>query len=406
MRKFLGCLVLLMIVAPAVLAADWPQFLGPDRDNSSDAKLAAWTGELKPAWSVAIGDAHSSPVVVGDMVYAFYQPKKVDADALAAYDAKTGELRWEKSYPRAAFSPPFGKGPRSTPVVSNGRVFTLGSTGVLAAWDAKTGEVMWQVDTLKEFSAKNLYFGISMSPIVEGNTVIIMVGGKGHGLVGFDTMTGKVQWQMSDDPASYSSPVAFGKGDDRQVAFLTGSNLRAVSPSGKPLWAVPFKDLLNESSTSPVKVGDLVIGSSVTAGSIGLKLGGEKPEKIWSAPKLTCYFSTPVAVGETLYMINGAATLSNPSVTLRCVEAKTGKVLWEKPKVGRYHAALVKLANDKLLMLDDNGNLKLLAVNPKEYQEVATAKVCGVTWAHPAIVGTRVYLRDERKLYAFELMGE
>ena len=141
-------------------------------------------------------------------MYAFYQPKGKDADALAAFDAKTGEMKWEKSYDRAKFKPLFGNGPRSTPVVSGGKVFTLGGTGVLACWDAKTGDIDWKVDTLKEFNAKNLFFGVSTSPIMIGaDKVVVMVGGKGAGVVAFDVKDGKTAWKATDDPSSYASPV-------------------------------------------------------------------------------------------------------------------------------------------------------------------------------------------------------
>lgn len=397
----------LLLTATTAAAADWPQFLGPNRDSASTEKVAAWTGTLKAAWSVPVGNAHSSPVVSGDTVFAFYQPKGKDADAIAAFDAKTGDKLWEKSYDRAKFNPPFGSGPRSTPAVSGGKVFTLGGTGILAAWDAKTGDILWKVDTLKDFKAPNLFFGISSSPLVEGDAVVVQVGGKGAGLVAFEVGTGKVKWQATSDSNSYASPVAVGSGAERQILALTGSNLRSLSTDGKELWAVPFKDLLNESSTSPVKVGEFVIGSSVTAGSIGLKLkhADEKwtAEQVWKQGDLTCYFSTPVAVGKHLYMLNGKASLTAASITLRCVELETGKVVWEKPKIGRYHAAIIRTADDKLLMLDDNGSLTLFAADPKEYKELAKSKVCGPTWAHPALVDGKVFLRDEKNLVCIPL---
>lgn len=391
------------------LQADWPQFLGPTRDNVSPEKVEPWSAALKASWNQPVGDAHSSPVVAGGIVYAFYQPKGKNADALAAFDAATGKPLWEKSYERPEFNPPFGKGPRSTPAIDGGKVYTLGNTGVLACWDAKSGDIAWKVDTLADFNAKNLFFGISTSPLVEGNAVVVMVGGKGAGIVAFDKGTGKVLWKATDDGASYASPIATGTGSGRQLVFLTGSHLRGLSPAGKELWSFPFQakvGQLIESSTTPVRVGDIVVGSSVTDGSVGLKLTPDgKAEQVWKNPVLTCYFSTPVVVGEYLYMVNGKASITNPSIALRCVEAKTGKVKWEKPKIGKYHAALIRTANDKLLMLDDDGSLVLLDPNPEAYKELARAKVCGPTWAHPALVGGKVYLRDEKELICVPLGG-
>lgn len=402
MSRFLAAGPLTLCFALTLNAGDWPQFLGPNRDNSTSETVAPWKGALKPVWAKPVGEGHSSPVIAGGVVYAFYQPKGQNADALAAFDAKTGELKWEKSYARPEFKPLFGNGPRGTPAVSGGKVFTYGGTGVLAAWDAGTGALDWKVDALKEFGAKNLFFGTSASPLVVGGKVVALVGGKGAGIVALDAKSGKTAWKATDDPSSYASPTIIGG----QIVALTGSHVRGVGPDGTPLWEVPFKDRLNESSTTPLAAGGLVFASSVTAGSIAVKVTGDKAEKVWENKALTCYFSTPVAVGDYLYMVNGAATLTNATITLRCVEVRTGKIVWEKKDVGKYHAALIKCGpagKETLLMLDDNGALTLFAADPTGFKELAKSKVCGTTWAHPALVDGRLYLRDEKELLCFEL---
>jgi outer membrane protein assembly factor BamB len=406
MLRFLAAFALMLGLAFTAGAADWPQFLGPTRDNATPETVAPWTGDLKPLWAKPVGDAHSSPVVADGVVYAFYQPKGKNADALAAFDAKTGELKWEKSYERPEFKPLFGNGPRATPAVAHGKVFTYGGTGILACWDAKTGEIDWKVDALKEFKSSNLFFGTSASPLVVDGKVVTLVGGKGAGLVAFDTKTGKSVWTASDDPSSYASPVII----DKQIVALTGLNLRGIGLDGTKLWEVPFKDALNESSTTPLAAGGMIFASSVTAGSIAVKVteaGGKyKAEKVWENKALTCYFSTPVVVGDYFYMVNGAASLTNASITLRCVEVKTGKMVWEKKNVGKYHAAILRCGpagKEKLLMLDDDGFLTLFEPDPKEFKELARGKACGKTWAHPALVDGRVYLRDEKELICIEL---
>ncbi len=399
-------LALLMMVSASATAADWPQFLGPNRNNTTTETVAAWTGDPKELWKHPVGEAHASPVVVDGVVYAFYQPKGKNTDALAAFDAKTGEQKWEKSYDREPLDLLFGNGPRGTPAVADGRVFTLGSTGVLAAWDAKTGEVAWKVDTLKMFAAENLFFGISGSPLVADGKVFVNVGGKGAGVVAFHCKTGEVAWKATDDNASYSSPITVGTGKAAEVVFLTKQYLRGLGVAdGAEKWKVPFQDKSSESATTPLVVGESLVASSVTRGSELFTLTlGEKPgvTSVWKKPKLNCYFSTPVAVGDDLYMLNGVLSIT-PSITLRCVDAKTGAVRWEKTNVGGYHAALVHTGDNKLLMLDDKGGLTLFQPDPKEYKQLAKSKVCGPTWAHPALVGNVVYLRDEKQLLAIEL---
>jgi outer membrane protein assembly factor BamB len=410
MLRFVAALALTLSFGLTLSAADWPQFLGPTRDGASPETVEPWKGELKPAWKKPVGEAHSSPVVAGGVVYAFYQPRGKNADALAAFDAASGEMKWEKSYERPEFKPLFGNGPRSTPVVHGGKVFTLGGTGILACWDAKTGEIAWKVDTLKEFGARNLFFGISTSPAMLGDDkLVVMVGGKGAGVVAVDAKTGMTAWKATDEPASYASPVV----TDKQIVLLTGAGLLGLSKQGEKLWSVPLEGKVGnliESSATPLVIGDTVIGSTVTGGSVAVKLaeqGGKyEAKQEWFEKKLTCYFSTPVVVGDYLYMINGAASIRNPTITLRCVEAKTGKVAWEKANVGKYHAAIIRCGpagKERLLMLDDTGHLSLFEADPKAYKELSRAKVCGETWAHPALVDGRVYLRDDKELVCIPL---
>ncbi len=393
------------VCSPSIsFADDWPQWLGLKRNASTQETVAPWKSPPKVLWKADIGEGHGGPVVADGRVFLHTRTPGEEAETITAYDAATGKVLWSQSYPRPTFGTPFGNGPRATPTVDNDRIYTLGITGILTAWSVKEGKKLWQSDTLAEFQAKNLQFGISTSPLVFGDAVLVNVGGPKASIVAFDRLTGKPLWTALDDPASYSSPILIGEGDARQTVFLTGAHLVGISKKGEVLWKTPFKDLLNEGSTTPVLLGDILLGSSVTAGSIGLKWshhqGQSKVETLWKNPALTCYFSTPVPIDDHhLYVVTGQL-LPPPQVTLRCVEAKTGKEKWNKPKVGRYHASLMRLGDGKLLMLDDTGNLILLAADAEKYTELARSKVCGDTWAHPALANKILYIRDHKELKA------
>jgi outer membrane protein assembly factor BamB len=408
MRSLLFAICATMMTFASAVAGDWPQWLGLQRDGSTSEKVAPWTGDLKPLWKKSVSEGNSSPIVAGGLVFLHTKVKDKDVEMVQAFDAKTGDLKWEKSYEKTPFKPLFGEGPRATPCVADGKLFTYGNTGSLTCWNAATGEQLWQVDALKHFKEPNLFFGVSCSPVVIDDKVLVMTGKGTTGVAAFNVKDGSLAWKAGGDPASYSSPIVIGKGDARQIIFLTGAHVLAVSPKGDVLWKEPFKDALNESSTTPIFFNDLVIASSVKAGAVGLKLkqvdGKPAVEQAWKNPDLTCYFSTPISIdGEHVYMVTGVASLTGATITLRCVEAATGKEIWNKPKMGKFHAALLKMGDGKLLLHDDAGNLKLLAPNAKQYEELATAKVCGQTWAHPAIADGMLYVRDGKDLAAFKL---
>jgi outer membrane protein assembly factor BamB len=359
-----------------------------------------------------VGEGNSGPVVADGRVFIHAKVKNQNEEEVVAFDAKSGKELWRTSYKRPAFTSLFGNGARATPAVADGRVYTFGITGLLTCFDAAKGTKFWQVDTLKKFHAKNLFFGMSCSPLVEGKHVLVNVGGKGASVVALDKGTGETAWKSLADKASYSSPIIFGKGKERQVVFLTGDGVVSLAPSdGSLFWRFPLKDKLFESSTTPVRAGDLLLASSITYGSVGLRLktkeGKPAADKVWKKDDLTCYFSTPVPVGkEHIYLVTGTPPQgfgTKPEATLRCIEAATGKGLWKRPKVGKYHASLLRTGDDKLLLMEEAGQLVLLDPSPKKYRELARAKVCGETWAHPALADGRLYVRDDKEVICLQL---
>jgi outer membrane protein assembly factor BamB len=412
MSRSLALLTFLLCALP-VAAGDWPQWLGPNRDGASTEKVAPWKDKLEVVWHQPVGEGNSGPVVADGRVFIHAKIKEKTEEEVVAYDAKSGKELWRTPYARAEFTSFYGNGPRGTPAVVGGKVYTFGITGVLTCFDAEKGRIAWQVDTLKEFKGKNLFFGLAGSPLVEGDKVLVNVGAKEASIVAFDRDNGKVAWKVRDDGASYSSPIAFGEGKNRQVVFLTAKGLVSLNPAdGSTYWLFPLVDKLFESSTTPVLVGDRIVASSITYGSACLRLETKdgKPafKEEWKNEDLTSYFSTPTPVGkEHVYMVTGTTpnplNRKPPVATLHCVEAKSGKVLWSRPKVGEYHASLLRTGDDKLLLLEEKGDLVLMDPDPKEYKELARANVCGKTWAHPALSNGHLYLRDDKEVICVRL---
>jgi outer membrane protein assembly factor BamB len=411
--RLLACLTL-MTFAAAAPAGDWPQWLGPNRDGSSPEIVRPWTAPPKVAWRATVGEGHSSPVVAAGRLYLHFKTPSKDDEQITSYDAVTGTPGATFAYSRSSFGSPFGAGPRATPAVAgDGQVISFGVTGLLTAHRFAPGDQLdWTQRTLKEFHAPLLKFGVSASPIIDGDNAVVLVGGTGAGLVAYGRKSGQVAWKTLDDAASYAAPIITEHGGRRQLVALTGDAVVSLDPAtGELFWRHPFHDAINESSTTPLRTGDLIVASSVTLGSVALKLGTKdgKPTvtEAWKNPALCCYFSTPIAVGDKyLYMVTGslvAAMRNKPESTLNCVEAATGKVLWTKPNVGKYHAALIRTGDNKLIMHSDTGDLTMIDPDPKEYRELARAKVCGQTWAHPALANGRLYLRDDKELICLQL---
>ncbi len=398
-------IVLLALIFPVTVSAgDWPQWLGPQRNGAVDATIAPWTGALEVLWKHPVGEGHSSPIVADGKVFLHHRTAGKDEEVVTAWDT-SGKQLWQSSYARAPYTNMFGNGPRATPAWAEGKLYTFGVTGLLSCWDSSSGKEVWQQNLLEKFDAKNLYFGTSTSPMISGKTLFTMPGGKDGSVVALNAADGKVLWKSGADAASYASPMMTKVGEKELVVFLTAQGVVGIDAgSGKEYWKVPLKDLLNESSTTPVRVGDMLFASSVTTGSIGIQLDGSgqmpSAKQVWKNPKISCYFGTPVEFDGLLYAVTGRVV--NPTAVLNCIDPKTGEVKWSKPGVGTYHASLLR-TKDKLLMLEEKGDLVMLQPGGEKYEEVCRAKLCGTTWAHAAWADGVVYIRDAKELVAVRL---
>jgi outer membrane protein assembly factor BamB len=232
-------------------AGDWPQFLGPTRNGVyAGADLAAvWPKEGPPVvWQKSVGQGFSGSAVLGRQLILFHRLD--DKEVVACLDARTGEPLWTKAYP-TAYRDDFGfdEGPRATPCVVGGRVYTFGAEGVLSCLNLADGAMLWQVNTKNEFHARKGFFGAACSPLVEGNAVLLNIGGAGGaGLVAFDKDTGRVLWKSSDDEASYSSPAAATIHEHRYAFFFTRAGLVAVNPAdGAVQFHYPWRSRMDAS---------------------------------------------------------------------------------------------------------------------------------------------------------------
>ena len=283
-----------------------------------------------------------------------------------------------------------------------GRIYTFGITGVLSCYETENGKQVWQADAFKPLKVDLPRFGATCSPLVVGNRVLVAVGGKGSAVVAFDADNGEMSWKALDGPISTASPIVYLNKSKKaeaslEAVFINNRSLVALNPfNGEVSWEQPLSDQALGTSPSPVVAGDLLLASSADHGGVGVQLthadGKTTAAEAWKNADLTGYFSTPLACGKDhIYMVT-TKSKPQPTATLRCIEVKTGKELWNQPKVGFFHAGLLRTGDDKLLLLDDSGRLRLLEHDPKGYHELAKAEGLRLDFRDPG-AGQRPALR-------------
>ena len=394
-----------VMLAAVALAQDWPQFLGPTRNGVYPGNdLAPRWGADGPAvvWKKDIGAGFSSPVVAQGRLILFH--REGAKEVVQALDAPTGKPIWSFDYPtqyRDDFG--FDEGPRATPTIAGGRVYTFGAEGMLHCLDFATGKKIWSADTHKQFQVRKGYFGAAGAPLVDGERVLMNIGGAVAGLAAFDAATGKTLWTVPNQDASYSSPVAATIGGVRHAIFFTRSGLMDVDPAtGKVLNQLPWRARMQASvnAATPIVIDDLVfLSSSYGTGAVLLQITASGLKKIWdSDDALTNHYATSVYKDGFLYGYHGRQE-EGPS--LRCIELKTGKVRWD---IDQFRAGTITLAGDKLLIMREGGELVLAAASPAAFQQISSAKVLPpVVRSYPAIANGRMYVRNEKTLVCLNL---
>jgi outer membrane protein assembly factor BamB len=397
--------LLACVIGNNASAGDWPQILGPQRNGiaAGETLAAKWPASgPKSLWTVPCGAGFGGVAVADNIVVLFH--RQGDQELLSAFAADTGKPLWEQGF-ASRFQPQIVEddGPRCVPTIVRGRVYAFGAEGGLHCVELKGGAKVWSRATQAEFSAPGGYFGAGSSPLVDGDKVIVNVGGpKGAGVVAFHADTGKTVWSVTDEQASYAAPIAAEFDRQRRLLVITRLNFLGLDPAdGKELFRVPFGARgPTVNGASPVVVGNhVLLTASYGVGAKWVKVGSERAELVWEDDVLSSQYTTPIVHEGLVYGIDGRQ--DGGPVSLKCFDPVTRKVLWTKPDI--LYATLVA-ADGKLLIQHTDGTLRLAALERQAYRELASASVLkGTTRALPALANGRWYVRNERTLKCVEL---
>ena len=393
---------LLLGAAPAG-TADWTQWRGPDRDavGHLGPALDSWPAALSRRWRVEAGSGQSSPVVWGRSVFLF--SREGEREVAHAFDLGSGRLLWRQDY-RAAYdvypgAASYGSGPRSTPVVHDGRLFTLGISGILSAFDARTGRLLWQKDFAGRFPAAAPPFGASMSPLVSGGRLIVHAGGHdGGALIAFDPATGEEKWTLPGDGPSYSSPILATLAGQEQLVIQVHRRILGVDPvTGRILWSLPFVTPCDQNIVTPLSAGDRLLVSSLDKGTMAIEVtrngSGWAPAIAWHTTEVSMYMSSPVLAGGRVLGLS-----HKKRGQYFALDAATGKVQWTSDGAQGENAAFV-VADHGLLVLQGDGTLLVLPRDAAAFAPIRKYRVAeSATLAHPVPTEAGLLIKDETGL--------
>lgn len=402
-RRFLlpATVALLSLAAQAMAqsAAVWPQWRGPNRDGISKETglLKQWPADGPPlVWKAAgAGRGYSSFSIANGKLYTM--GLRGDREYVVAFDVATGKEAWATPH-GSAFRNDRGDGPRGTPSIDGDRVYALGGNGDLSALDARTGKIVWSKNVLQEFGGSNITWGISESPLVLGNKILVNPGGPGASIVALNKTDGSLIWKSQSDGAGYSSGVPVEINGATQVVFFTKE--RAVgldAKDGRLLWDYSRPSNRTANVATPIVRANRVFISSDygTGGGVVEIKPDNKAQELWFSKDMRNHHSSSVLIGDYLYGFS--------SSILTAIKFDTGEIAWRDRSVGK--GSLV-YADGNLYCFSEKGVMGLVEATPTGYKEKGRFRIPQdslPTWTHPVVAGGRLYLRDQDTIYAFDI---
>jgi outer membrane protein assembly factor BamB len=378
--------VLLMAAASCstALAADWPNWRGPNYDGISNETgwLSSWPAAgPKILWEASIGTGFASMAVSNGRVYAMGNID--DNDILYCFDAHTGKEIWKKSYPCPLFNKNHEGGPSATPTVHGEHIYTFSKNGDAVCFKAADGQIVWHKKLTKELGVEIPTWYFASSPFILDNMVILNAGTAG---VALNKADGSLIWQNGKGAAGYATAVSFTANDRKCVVLFTAREIVGlVAATGKQLWKTSWKTSYDVNAANPVIVGDTVfISSGYNKGCALFKMTPDKINTVWQNKNMRNHFNSSVVWKGCVYGVD--------ENQVNCLDFKTGEVKWSQRGLGK---GSLMLADDKLIILSEKGKLVIAPASPEGFEELASAQVLsGKCWTVPVLANGRIYARN------------
>ena len=394
------------LIERATQATDVLEYRGPRRDGVVEGPALARDWSASPprlVWRQPVGGGYASFVVVGPLVITIEQRR--DNEAIVAYDFDTGRERWIHEYP-ALFSEKLGgDGPRATPTIHDGKLYSLGATGVLVCLELASGRNLWSCNILEQNASGNLDWGMSGSPLVYDGLVLVNPGNQkgtadSRSIAAFDLAEGKPLWSSGATMAGYASPVLATLAGLRQIIIFDGVGLAGHdAQGGHELWRSPWTSDFNINAAQPVVLAEdrILISSASGAALIQIARDGDRwtASELWKNRKLKCGYANPIVYEGYVYGIDESI--------LACLELTSGKQQW-KARGGQYGHGQMLLSHDLLVVLAETGELALVDASPQAFREIGRIQAIeGKTWNNPVLVGPRIFVRNHLEMAAYDL---
>lgn len=430
-KMILG-LVALLQVSERAIAEDWPNWMGPNRDNLwniAKPPQSLPSGSLKAKWTAPVAGGYSGPAVVGNRIYVTDLVTKADAkvdnfgrksfdgtERVLCFDANTGKAIWKHEY-NVTYAISYPAGPRCTPVVDGGNVYTLGAEGDLFCFEAQTGKVVWSRKLKDDYKTNSALWGYAAHPLIDGDNLITLAGGDGSHTVCLNKKTGKEVWRFGTAPEQgYSPPSIITAGGVRQLILPNPTAINSVDPAtGKLYWTLPYDASNGSIIMVPIQVGKYLFVAGYSDKNLLIELDATSPKakEVWrnvAKKALSPVNVQPMAIGDVVYGMDQSGEMI-------AFKVDTGERLWETSKpigrrpLGSGTAFLVR-SGDLFYLFNELGELVVAKMNPQGYEEISREKIIEqtnnafgreVVWCPPAFANGCIYVRNDEKLICVPL---